>query len=419
MREKNTYHRLGDPLGYRLEHKDQRAEDLPGPMQDDDAQNLDQVCQAGHVQEGIKQEPGIRNNDPGLGQPDFEPSSEERQKMRNVSREEMDRLRQDQEELRKQFEEKLLEFERTGIRIPKALYRLALWVMVFIAGILGLFMVTQGVRFAGQVTALPHPWYIIAVSAFLFFLGIIFLVIFKISGKFLAFKKLAKVDLKALNTLAERKKFQQLAQKKKDEAQKVLMGYLRDYNIGDPKIAVSGLGKADLEKLQSFKKSLIDKKGYADSALWLKEFEESFVYVLDKAARKRIRSFTRTVAVGTAASPIRFIDQMIVLYASLKLISELLGIYNLRPAFGQSAAILSRAIIQAYLSGVIGEQSEAGVEAFSDYYESIFGEISFATGISAATDATRFILPKMSEGALNGFLVWRLGRQAQRMLRPL
>jgi uncharacterized membrane protein YcjF (UPF0283 family) len=419
MSEENTHHRLGDPLEYRPDEKNQRADHPSESMPGDDSQNLDQIYQAGHVRQGLKQDPGVRKNDSGLGQPDFEPSSKERQKMRNVSREEMDRLRQDQEKLRKQFEEKLLEFERTGIRIPKVFYRLALWTVVFIAGILGLFMVTQGVRFAGQVTALPYPWDIIAVSAFLFFLGIILLVMVKISGKFLAYKKMARVDLKALNALAERKRFQQLAQKKKDEAKKVLMNYLLDFKIEDPKIAVSGLEKTDLEKLGSFKKSLIDKKGYADSAQWLKEFDESFVQVLDKAARKRIRSFTRTVAVGTAASPIRFIDQMVVLYASLKLISELLEIYNLRPASGQSAVILSRAIIQAYLSGVIGEQSEAGVEAFSDYYESIFGEISFATGLSAVTDATRFILPKVSEGALNGFLVWRLGRQAQKMLRPL
>ncbi len=415
MSKKNIKPRLGDPLDY-MPQKDGLRPDI----QSEDAEPKDSNTRKPVREEsGSPEEPIIRKNDTGLGQPDFEPSFEEMENIKTVSREDVDRIRQEQDDLRRQFEEKLLEMEKTGIRIPGAIYRIALWAMIFIGAVLGLFMVNQGVRFAGLVASLSVPWNIIAIAAFLLFLGMILLVIAKVAGKFLAFKKLARVDLKALNLLAERKRFQQLAQQKKDEAKGVLARYLLDYDVGDPKVALPGLEKGERVKLISFRQSLTDKKGYIDSDKWLKEFDESFVHILDKAARKRIRAYTRTVAVGTAASPIRFIDQIIVLYASLKLINELLEIYNLRPAFGQSATILSRAIIQAYLSGVIGEQSEAGVEAFSDYYESIFGEISFATGISAATDATRFILPKVSEGALNGFLIWRLGKQAQRMVRPI
>jgi len=419
MSEKNNHPRLGDPLEYSPKEAGSKPDAQtwtgspvePGPGND--------VHDSPENNAGIQEEAAIRKKDTGLGQPDFEPISQDRQNIKNISHEEMDSLRLDQEDLRRQFEEKLLEFEKTGIRIPVAIYRTVLWIMIFTGAVLGLFMIVQGVRFAGQVSSLAFPWNVLATALFLFFLGIILLVVVMVLKKFLAFKTLARIDLKALNKLAERKRFQQLAQRKKDEARGVLAGYLQDYNINDPRTAVPGLEKADLKKLVLFRQSLMDKKGYVDSARWLREFNESFVHVLDKAARKRIRAYTSTVAVGTAASPVKFIDQMIVLYASLKLIGELLEIYNLRPAFGQSALILSRAIIQAYLSGVIGEQSETGVEAFSDYYESIFGEISFATGISAATDATRFILPKVSEGALNGFLIWRLGRQAQKMLRPL
>ncbi len=413
MSEKLHRSGLGDPLEYRPEQNEHKPGVHVGP------EDKDREHENVSLEEGRNEGPGIRQNDTGLGQPEFEPSAEEKHNITNVSREDLDRLRQDQDDIQRQFEEKLLELEKTGFRIPGAIYRTVLWTMIFIGGILGLFMVNQGVRFAGQVTSLPLPWNIVAALAFLFFLGIIFVVIVRIAWKFMAFKKLTRVDIKALNFLAQRKKFQKLAARKKDEARKIMVDYLQDFNLDDPKMAVPGLEKVELKKLGSFKQSLVDKKGFMDSAQWLKEFDESFVHVLDKAARKRIRSYTRTVALGTAASPIKFIDQMIVLYASLKLIGELLVIYNLRPAFGQSAAILSRAIIQAYLSGVIGEQSEAGAEAFSEYYESIFGEISFATGVSAVTDATRFILPKVSEGALNGFLIWRLGRQAQRMLRPL
>jgi len=364
-----------------------------------------------------QEDQSFRGMDTGLGQPDPEPGPAD--EMRDVSSEEIEELRREQDRLRRRFEEKLLELEQTGIRLPRVLYRTLLWTAIFLAAVLGLFLISHGVRFAGQVSALGTPWNVLAVSGFVLFTGAILVVVIKLAGRFMAFRNLARVDLKALNLLAERQRFRWLARQKKDEARDVLTGYLKEYRIQDTDAEQLGLDREELARIYACRQRLLDKRGYVDSSAWLREMDETFVYSLDRAARKRIRSYSRTVALGTAASPIRFIDQIIVLYASLRLISELLQIYNLRPALGQSMFILARAIIQAYLSGIIGEQAEAGVETFGDYYQSIFGEVSFATGVSAATDAARFVLPKAGEGALNGFLIWRLGRQAQRMLRPL
>lgn len=361
----------------------------------------------------------FRKNDTGLGQPDFEPSDQEKDSIHPVSSDEVDKLKKESSDLAMEFEQKLLEFERTGFKLPRGIFHTALWIMLFLGALCGIFLINQGLRFAVQVSSLTVPWNVLVSTIFLFFIGIILLVIFKVFRKFFRFRKLTKIDIKALNLLAQRKRFQRLAEKKKDEARQILSDYLKDFNVEDSNFQLPGIKKRDREKLIIFRQSLMDKKGYIDNDQWLREFDESFVHMLDKAASKRTRIFTKTVAMGTAASPIKFIDQIIVLYASFKLIGELLQIYNLRPAMGQSSLILSRAIIQAYLSGVIGEQAEAGVESFSDYYENIFGEISLATGVSAVSDATRFILPKVSQGALNGFLIWRLARQARKMLRPI
>lgn len=361
----------------------------------------------------------FRKNDTGLGQPDFAPSGQEKDSISSVSPDEIDKLRKESSDLAMEFEQKLLELEQTGFKLPRGIFRTALWIMVFFGALCGILLINQGLRFAAQVSSLTLPWNILVSIAFLFFMGIILLVIFKVFQKFFRFSRLDRVDLKALNLLAQRKRFQRLAERKKDEARQTLSDYLKDFKVDDSSFQLPGIDSKDREKLIIFRQSLMDKKGYVDSNQWLREFDESFVHILDKAASRRTRVYTKTVAMGTAASPIKFIDQVIVLYASFKLIGELLQIYNLRPAMGQSSLILSRAIIQAYLSGVIGEQAEAGVESFSDYYENIFGEISLSTGISALSDTTRFILPKVSQGALNGFLIWRLARQARKMLRPI
>jgi uncharacterized membrane protein YcjF (UPF0283 family) len=418
MSNQNKKPLLGDPLEYRpLE--DESSQGQPDPHGEPEHEHVDHHQDGEHPDGQNHESHTIRKNDTGLGQPDFKPSSREKEKMRSLTPEEIESLRQQQEDLGAEFEKKLLELEKSGLRIPAGIYRAVMWALLLMGAVLGLFIVGQGVRFAAQVSSLSVPWNILATGLFLVFLGMILLVVFKVFKSFMLLKKKSKIDLKALDVLARRKRFQQLAMKKKEEARKVLAGYVQDYNLSPDGRNLPGLEKKDMEKLRIFKQSLTDKKEYLDSARWLKEFEESFVHVLDKAARARIRAYTKAVSVGTAASPVRFIDQMIVLYSSLRLVSELLEIYNLRPAFAQSTTVLSRAIIQAYLSGAIGEHSEAGVEAFSDFWEGIFGEISLATGFSAATDATRFILPKVSEGALNGFLIWRLGRQAQKMLRPV
>lgn len=418
MSNQNKKPLLGDPLEYRP-RDEEPLRDQPDPTGDSRHEQVVPHKDSKH-HEGLDHgQGGVRKNDTGLGQPDFEPSSREKEKMRSLSPEEVESIRQQHEDLGAEFEKKLLEMEKSGLRIPRGIYRALMWVLLFIGAVLGLFIVGQGVRFAAQVSSLNAPWSFLATALFLVFLGMILVVVFKVFRGFMLLKKKSKIDLKALDVLAGRKRFQELAMKKKNEARQVLAGYVQDCQVSPSGKNLPGLDKKDMEKLRVFKQSLMDKKDHLDSARWLKEFEESFVHILDKAARTRIRAYTKAVSVGTAASPIRFIDQMIVLYSSLKLVSELLEIYNLRPALGQGAMVLSRAIIQAYLSGAIGEQSEAGVEAFSDFWEGIFGEISLATGFSAATDATRFVLPKVSEGALNGFLIWRLGRQAQKMIRPV
>ncbi|WP_028575263.1 DUF697 domain-containing protein [Desulfonatronovibrio hydrogenovorans] len=360
-----------------------------------------------------------RRNDSGLGSPDFEPDSEQVKRIDPVSREEINQLRQEQEEFQRQFEEKILELEKTGIRIPRFFYSFMLWSLIFAGSLIGLLLLSQGIRLASQISVLAFPWNLLTALGALFFLSLIIMAGAKALKGFLVLKKHSKIDLKTLNALARRRRFRYLAEKKKEEAREVLKEYLREYPADDVQKTIPGLDREAVDRLRAHKKQLLEDQGWMEADQWLKKMDETFARILDNAARKRTRTYIRTVGLGTAASPVKFIDQFIVLYASLRLISELMVIYNLKPAPGQSATILARAIIQAYLGGVIGEQAEAGFEAFSDYYEEIYGEVTTVSGISAASEAARKIMPKMGEGALNSFLIWRLARQARKMLRPL
>ncbi|MFW5731450.1 MAG: DUF697 domain-containing protein [Desulfonatronovibrionaceae bacterium] len=420
MYEENKEGRLGDPLEFMVSRDhgpksrvENSAEDhQPGERQNNTGQDQGQ-------QADDQKETPLRKNETGLGQPDLSPGPEEKQDIHSVSLEEMDISRKDQEELSREFEQKLMEFEKTGIKIPAALYRVFLWIVLFLGSVLGLFLTGQGVRFAGEVSNLDSPWNVLVSAIFWGLLALVVLVLCRLSAMFFKFRKKARIDVKALKKLSERRRFQELAAGKMEQAREVLYDYVDEYSLSTPGLKFPGLDMAELEKLKKYKQALLDKYGYADCSRWIREFEESFVYLLDKAAARRIRAYARNVAMGTAASPFRFLDQLVVLYSSLKLISELLQIYHLRPALGQSTIILARAIIQAYLSGIAADQSEAGVEAFSEHFKDLFNEISSTTGMSMVTDATRLVLPHVSQGAMNAFLIWRLGKQARKMVRPL
>ncbi len=68
--------------------------------------------------------------------------------------------------------------------------------------------------------------------------------------------------------------------------------------------------------------------------------------------------------------------------------------------------MLSRAVIQAYLSGMLGDVAENGIESLSDSYQEWSGELL----AGSLTSSLKTIFSKTAEAGLNGFLLWRLGK---------
>lgn len=376
---------------------------------------------------GKAQSAGLREKDTGLGLPDFEPTADEQERIRDVPKEEVEKMLRERDDLEDEFEKKLQEIQQAGIKIPRFVYSFVAWTLVFIGAVLGLFIVNQGVAFFASVSSLTPPWSYLATGIVITLLILILIVLGKVFRSFIVLRKNTKIDLRALNVLAERQRLRNQACKKKDEARRELTTYLKEHPLENNPAIRLGLAKEELANLKKHKNNLLGDKAYIDSSQWLNEFNASVVFLMDSAAGKRIRLYVKSVSIGTAASPIKLIDQMIVLYASFNLINELMQIYNLKPAFGQSATILARSVIHAYLSGVIGENVEGGIDFITDNIESFTSDIGMSgvadAGVSgAASLGSGFVgalAPKIAEGGLNGLLIWRLGSQARKMLRPM
>lgn len=352
-----------------------------------------------------------RINDKGLGMPDFEPEY-----ARTLSDAETARHQKElEEELRREFAQKLTELDNDkGIfRLPKGLQKTALTLLLIVVGVLGLFVVVEGVNFAGQIGSLARPFnYIAGFFALVFGLMLVF-VILRLVWLYLKLKRTSSVNVKALEILAERQRWQALADEHAKAAKTRFVEYLKDYELNSGKrenqFVALGFSREDFAKLVCAKDQLLAAADEMPARAWLNEFRASFQDILDDYALKRSRQYALRVAIGTAVSPIKFIDQIVVLYAGIAMVKDMCVMYNLRPGFGQTLVILSRSIVNTHLSGVVSE----GVEQAADSASEWLGEISGLLGSGLG----RFVGARASEGALNGFLVWRLGKRMVAMLR--
>ena len=358
----------------------------------------------------------MREGDSGLGLPDFAPKNA--RVLSDAEAKKYERMLD--EDLRQKFEEQLKELEGAGRgwHIPNCIRRGVSVVMILLGAVLGLFLVTSLVRFIKDIQELPVPWNYSAGVAAGVFAVIILLVIFKLFWMVLSLNRSPKINLKSMKILAERQNLQKYAIEKQGEAKKALEKYLRDYPLlasARAELLAIGLTPSEHEKLVTARERLLDRNRPQSPDKWLGEFKSSFQSVIGIAAKRRVKQYSFRVGVGTAASPIAIVDQMIVLYTCISIVKDLMLLYNLRPAFGQTSVVLSRSIIHVYLSGMVGEAASNAAEGLSETVGEFSGEIGAVLGSGFG----KFLSARTTEAALNSFLVWRLGKRAVAMLEPV
>ena len=171
------------------------------------------------------------------------------------------------------------------------------------------------------------------------------------------------MDLAALHALRERQTWHRLATEHAESAETKIREYLGSYKL-DAKARISlfaaGMNTREFDALTEAKQHLLSGELHLPPTDWLEEFSIRFQAVLDTIAERQAKSYGVRAAVGTALSPMPLLDQAVVLYSSLKLVHDLLVLYNLRPTPGRSVIVLARAILQTYLGGVAQDVTEGG-----------------------------------------------------------
>ena len=323
------------------------------------------------------------------------------------------------EQMRESAETILEEMEeRDSIRMPKGVKHVLSLGLLLTSAILGIFIVNQIVVFSNEIQQIPAVWRWPAITCVTVFTIIIVSVIALILWKFFRLQRNRQVNPNALKALSERRHLQLIATEKQNEAVGFLSKYLTDYPFdarNRRRLIKLGLKDEEWHSLVAAAEKLQKDSRAMNTDQWIDHFKNGFQKILDTFAKRRIRQYSLKIGSGTALSPISMVDQMIVLYGCTGLIRELLLIYNIRPAWGQSWVILSRGIIHTYLSGVIEGATEGVADAGADAISEFMGDsFSFLTGTIG-----RAVGSKTAEATLNGILIWRLGKSIILQLQPV
>ena len=274
------------------------------------------------------------------------------------------------------------------------------YLLIIIACVLGLLILFDVVRFVKDVSDMPPFIKYFCYVALLVFFGTIAFVCRKIWNGFEEIKQSEPpLSLSSYNSP------EKLAAAK-SRCLSVLNGVSRE------KLS-KYIAEKDSEKETSIINDIMTRKeelerGGSTTQEWLESYE-GFQGKLAEFAGKRKNRYCIKVATLTGLCPFSIVDRMIVVYYSLQLISDIFEIFGRkRPSNFTTVQVFSKAIYNIYFSGIV-----------SDYTEYV-GDIMNILGGTIGTQFSAKVLSKISgkaaEGAINAFLLNRLGKYTMNSL---
>lgn len=229
---------------------------------------------------------------------------------------------------------------------------------------------------------------------------------------FARYRRHRQVSASELKALSERRALRELARRRGVEAVASLRQYLRHYDL-DGRASQQTLFRfgVDVRALRVAREWLLDDEHYASADAWIVEFRRRFQDRLDAAAAARMKTYALRVAASTAASPNGLVDSSIVLTSCLALFGDLCRIYHIRLGAMATVKLLGWSFTNAYLAGQLDEIADKLADT----------DMTWAAneGAGAVMQLAKPFVSKLAEGAANGLLIRRLGKQAVRLLQPL
>ncbi|OGR13011.1 MAG: hypothetical protein A2341_28135 [Deltaproteobacteria bacterium RIFOXYB12_FULL_58_9] len=277
------------------------------------------------------------------------------------------------------------------------------WTVAAGAALVGLYLYSHALSALALLSGILEPWRSVAFAGLLLLVGVVV-----IAGARLAFVGLrlrANHQLPVLE-LYRRGASRQLAARGAAEAHTLLVAYLRGFSLN--RSLPPGLDRAVTQCLTDERATLLDPDLRLDAASWRGRFEDRFLSILDAAAKGRIKHHAFMAGAKTAVAPNGLIDILVVGYYGMALMTDLCRIYNLRTNRWDTARLFGRFLLAVY---VAGETGDAALDLYDHFHGLINATVPNRTGRGLASRA--------AEGAVNAAMLHRIGRAAQKALRPV
>ena len=317
---------------------------------------------------------------------------------------------------------------RYSIPYLEQIWKFASWIVYLIVAVLFLFSISQFAHFYSSIKSLPIwlQWicFIVVIACLSFIIWTCFIIIKKIWS----FPKKTYLDIRALEILSQRQELRNQVNQKFEEGKKQLEKYLNSFDLEKPDEDFKALFTEDeFKKLIQGKKILLSEDNWDKPQEWIHDFQGfAFQGILDSVAKRIVKRYSFAVASGTAISPKSFVDQTIVVMGSIAMTKDLLTLYRIQPAVGESIYLLAQGLFIAYIGGKMQWATGSAMEIISEsqVFASLLKQLTPVFSVNAANGLPIFgsmvkpVAAKCTEGMLNYMLIQRLGKSIIKQLQP-
>lgn len=297
--------------------------------------------------------------------------------------------------------------------LPASLSKILRIILFCGASIVAFFLITQTTSFLTNIRQLSILERVILSTPLVLFGAVILWLIVKLIVMANRFKISPQIKIKALQELENRRSLRKLSLKKNRQAVEELTNYLQnDLLIKGDTLTNWGIKQDFIAKLEKDRNKLIQ-QAHAPTGTsqdWLSDFKCNIQNQLDEIAYKRILKYSMNAAVMAGISPFPLIDRLIVLSSSLGLLKDLLELYSLKPSWDKNLVLMAQVIISTYCSGVVEDLTESAFENISNIAEEAATQIP---------DIALRFAGRTTESAIQGYMVFRLGKSALKLLHPI
>ena len=297
--------------------------------------------------------------------------------------------------------------------LPSALSKSLRIIFLCISAFAAFLLITQTASFLANIRQLSLLEKIILSAPLAAFGCVIIWIVVKLIILANRLRVSPKIKIKALEELEKRRNLRTLSLKKNRQAVEELASYLQhDFSIRQEMLSSWGIKELVITNLEKSRQELIQtaSKPTGTSRDWIVDFEHNIQDKLDEIAQKRIFKYSTNAAVMAGISPFPLIDRLIVLSSSLGMLKELLELYSLKPTWDKNLILMAQVIISTYCAGVVGDITDSTFDNIAD----LAGEAT-----SQIPDIALRVAGKSTESAIQGFMVYRLGKTALKIVHPI